>query len=177
MGNTFLELLEGDYTSDSILVSLKSAVPVFIAYPEIIIPHGFKLADVMPYYLPEEDYMDFEKDVLLPSGKSPIFLISMFAKVFEAILSDLISESSQVDSIPKVSLQVDIGGSQSHFEVIEPTIHGVRNFESRKASLGTFKGKAQAKDLGSLTEEQKHNILFLDDLLTKCRNTSVGGIR
>ena len=172
MSATFMELLLGTYEGDEIVISLKSTVPIFIAYPELIIPYGYNISDVMKYYNPDKDYFDVEEDLLLEGNSTPCLLLNMFAKVFESIISDSISKNSQLIRIPKVTLQVDIGGSKSHFESIAPCVSGVRNFESRQASLSTFQGKAQARTLPDLTEEQKHNILFLDDLLMKCRNAS-----
>lgn len=177
MTPSFLELLQGTYEGDEIVISLKSTVPIFIAYPELIIPYGYSISDVMEYYSPDKDYFNVEEDILLEGNGTPSLLLNMFAKVFESIISDSISKSSQLIRIPKVTLQVDIGGSKSHFESIAPCVSGVKNFESRRASLSTFQGKAQAKTLPNLTEEQKHNILFLDDLLMKCRNTSAEVMR
>lgn len=177
MGNTFLSLLKGDFSGETLVVSLKSTVPVFIAYPEIIIPFKAKLTDVMPYYFEREDYEDFNRNVILPPGVNHTQLIVLFTKVFEMIVKVFNSQSSQLTHMPKVSLRIDIGNNSSQFEVISPTAEQVAEFNNAKSKMFTFTGFSAAGAGANLTDAQKHNLLLVDILTRKYNNSGLGGRR
>lgn len=178
MNNTFLNLLKGEFSDDTdLVVSLKSAVPIFIAHPEIIIPFKASLPDVMPFYVEKEDYSDFSRNVLLTSIGSPTQLIVLFTKVFEVIVKLFNSGDSKLASMPKVSLRVDIAGSASHFETIAPTEFEVAQFDNAKSKMFTFTGFSAADESDTLTYAQKHNLLLVDILTRKYNNSGLGGRR
>lgn len=174
---TFSELLEGNYSSDEMIVSLKSVVPFFISYPNLIIPHGYSIADVIPYYISSEDYINPKTDIVNEKIGSPAKLIKMFTDVFQDLFSNAIRGKSRINSIPKVSLQVDIGGTDFQLERIEPSYDDVKNFERARARMGSASGILQVKVMGdtNLTDTQKHNVLLINQLLHRCRNVNVGG--
>lgn len=175
MSNSFLQLLKGDFTGDTLVVSLKSTVPVLIAYPEIIIPFKARLTDVMPFYVESEDYEDFSRNVLLPAGTGPTPLIVLFTKVFEMVVKLFNSGDSKLQSMPMVVLKVDIGTNTSQFETIAPTQEQVSQFDNAKSKMFTFTGFNAAGDSASLTHAQKHNLLLVDILTRKYNNSGLGG--
>ncbi|MFF2798252.1 hypothetical protein [Lysinibacillus xylanilyticus] len=177
MDNSFLSLLKGDFSGDDLVVSLKSAVPVFLSYPEIIIPFKARLSDVVPFYVMDEDYEDFKRNIILPAGNNPTQLIVLFTKVFEMIVKLFNSGDSKLAAMPKVSLKVDIGSSTSQFETIAPSAEQVTQFDNGKSKMFTFTGFNAVEDSGGLSYEQKHNLLLVDILTRKYNNSGLGGRR
>lgn len=170
-----MQLLTGECKDEELVVSLKSVVPVLIAYPEIIIPFKGRLSDVVPYYIKDEDYNDISRNIILENGKSPTQLIVLFTKIFEMVVKLFNSGDSSLEYMPRVKLKVDIGSSVSQFEVISPAAEQVAQFDSSKAKMFTFTGFNATEDSVALSYEQKHNLLLVDILMRKYNNSGVGG--
>ena len=175
MPNAFIELLKGEYKEPEIQISLKSTVPVFIAYPELIIPFKAKMTDIIPFYKDEYDYEDVNKNILLESGTSTTLLVILFTKIIETIITAFNSGDSAISYIPKVTLKVDIGDSTSKFEVISPSEEDVNKFDDAKSKMFTFTGFSAVDSAESLSYEQKHNLLLVDILTRKYNNSGLGG--
>lgn len=175
--NTFKRLLDGDFNGETHEVSLKSTVPIFIAYPEMVIPYKKTISDIVEFYREDEDYNDNSSDLLLRGVASPTPLIVLFTKVFEVILKIFNDHNSELEYIPAISLKIDIGGSASQFEIIKPSKNMVDKFDSSKAKMFTFSGFNAVGKSKELSYEQKHNLLLIDMLTRKYNNSGIGGRR
>lgn len=178
MDNTFANLLRGDFNGKGeLVVSLKATVPVFISYPEIIIPFKSRMSDIVPYYVEKEDYTDMTRNILIPDLPSPTQLIVLFTKVFEVIVKLFNNGNSFLESMPKISLKIDIGNNASQFETISPKESQIEQFDNSKTKMFTITGYNAAEKSDTLSKEQKHNLLLVDILTRKYNNSGLGGRR
>ena len=173
-----MKFLKGDYEGDDeVTISLKSVVPFLLCHPNLIIPYGHTIADVIPFYKKGYDYLDVNVEIIDEQMESPAKLIKMFTQILQDILTNSYKGKSRLDSIPKIVLDVDIGSASLQLEKIQPTQEEVDSFQVVNPKMGSASSILNAKHLadGSISESQKHNILLIDMLLRRCRNANVGG--
>lgn len=169
-----IDMLEKDLdTNEHVSISLKSSIPLFLVYPELI--YGFSsLSEIAEMYDDNVDYHDVDKHIIIDNTKQIDKLIMLFANVF----SDLVGkpESSNLEGgyrFPAFSLVIDIGSANRSMELVSPTEEQVSRFSN--SQVYTFKAKI-AHEESVLSNNQKHNIILADMLTRKANDTGLGGL-
>lgn len=174
MSNKFYDLLCGRIDEPEVLINLKQVIPVCIAYPELVIPYGYSLSDIAKFYDSTIDYDTSEEKIIVSEGLDPRTLVSIFTKIFSLVVGHSNSGVSQVESFPKVSLNVDIATTALGFQTIEPSSLHVREFAKSKSAMYTYRGySSTVKE--DLSEAQRHNILLIDMLTRRYNDSGLGG--
>lgn len=171
MKSAFMSVLRGDTLEGEIEISLKSCVPVFIAFPELLTYPNKGISAVMPYYRPGVDYGDTVSNIDI--GKSEIELLSMFNAVFSTVLSNSLFKSEEME-LPRLYVNIDIGYGPTVYGRISPNHELSDSLGSKHFCEGLglkFNLAMYSKD--KVSESQKHNILLLQALRKRCND---GGI-
>lgn len=194
--------MRGTYGEAELELSLKSCVPFFIVYPELIIGDNYQIEDVAPYYYEKLDYNDPELYVTLkpvidvdedgkPTGKEVKFsntpgqrdygnnkvLGIIFETLLRRVVNAAISNDSNSDATPLLSVAIDIGNDSGRRRVISVSDKDVDNFDTLKESLHTFSDHITANLGSSLTRTQKSNLLLLNMLLSEFNDLGTTGGR
>lgn len=196
MDNSYNYFISGTYKEAELEVSLKSCVPFFIAYPELILGDNYQIEDVVPYYKPEIDYNDHSIYVTLEhnkveEGKTQKFINApgqrdysnnkVLGIIFESLMRRAVNAAivgdSNSDPTPLLSVLIDIGSDSSRQRVIKVPSKDVDNFDTLKESLHTYSDHITANLGNKLTRTQKSNLLLLNMLLSEFNDLGTTGGR
>lgn len=173
----FIDVLTKDLLNEGpTIISLKSCIPVFIAYPEIISGYS-TLGEVAEIYDHSIDYHRIEAKVNLVDSEAVDKLVILFANVF----SDMISmpprhRDDDEYPFPPFSLLIDVGPSSRKNSGIEsPTEEQLSRFGATTNSPAyTFSAKVALAN-PNLPHNKKHNIMLVDILMQRANNSGLGG--
>ena len=170
MDSQFLKLLKGELEGDTVEISLKSAIPVCVVFPELYINTQVEMTHLMEFYDEDHDYSDTTLPLIIPTLSEPKTLLTIFTRLFEVIIKMSNTGDTLVDKIPKIILNVDVGQTPSNLEIISPPQEDIDNFDNLKNKMYSFAGFVAVDEATNLSDAQKHNLRLLDILKRKTNN-------
>lgn len=163
-------LRDTEFTNSILEVSLKSCVPVFMAYPELVTPPSKNLEEINKYYVSSVDYFAPGRCNV---GISENDLLNMFNALLSNVLSNGLFSDNSKSELPKLSLNIDIGSSSTDYGVVIPKPEDLLKTGNKKYydGLGVRFNRAM-REKKDMTENQHHNIMLLQILRKKYNEKS-----